>query len=53
MAKSKQSTKKTREVSVQKEVVEDRSAFNCPDCGGDGLDQNQKICLKCSGTGKI
>lgn len=35
---------------------DDRSAYNCPDCGGEGLkDGNNpyEICPRCKGTGKI
>lgn len=35
---------------------EDRSAFNCPDCGGEGLkDGNNQFanCPRCGGTGKV
>lgn len=57
--------KETKEVEsksvakrVKKEKVEDRSAFNCDKCNGDGLvgtDRvgNPTICDKCAGTGKI
>ncbi len=32
----------------------DRSAYNCPDCGGEGLvNNNTERCPKCGGTGKI
>lgn len=32
---------------------EDRSAFNCPDCKGEGLLNERTVCPKCSGTGKV
>jgi hypothetical protein len=34
---------------------EDRSAFNCPDCGGEGLKNGNdpyQLCPTCNGTGK-
>lgn len=34
-------------------VAEDRSAFNCPDCKGEGLKNDHELCPKCLGTGKI
>lgn len=37
-------------------VVADRSAFNCPDCGGLGLENGNvqdKLCNMCQGTGKV
>ena len=39
-------------------VEEDRSAFNCPDCAGEGLKVTPAwpqgtICDRCQGTGKI
>lgn len=46
--------KKVKE--VKKEVVEikeDRSAFNCPDCKGEGLLDSNHVCPKCLGKGKI
>lgn len=33
--------------------VADRSAYNCPDCKGEGLLENGTVCPKCKGTGKI
>lgn len=33
--------------------VEDRSAYNCPTCLGEGLDVHEKLCPQCLGTGKI
>lgn len=44
------------EVPFVEEVVadkEDRSAFNCDGCKGEGIDESEKVCAKCSGTGKI
>lgn len=41
---------------IKKEVkilVEDRSAYNCPDCNGEGLKDQYHVCEKCQGTGKI
>lgn len=38
------------------EVKEDRSDYNCTECGGDGLVKKglrDIICPVCSGTGKI
>lgn len=35
------------------EEVEDRSAFNCPTCKGDGLVNDFTKCPQCFGTGKI
>lgn len=32
---------------------EDRSAFNCPSCGGEGLKDQFTLCPQCNGTGKI
>lgn len=32
---------------------EDRSAYNCPACGGEGLKDERTICPTCSGTGKV
>lgn len=32
---------------------EDRAEFNCPDCKGEGLLTQTKICDRCHGTGKI
>lgn len=36
-----------------KESVEDRSAYNCPTCKGDGLVDDNTRCSQCLGTGKI
>lgn len=36
-----------------REEVEDRSAFNCPTCKGDGLVDDFTKCPQCFGTGKI
>lgn len=37
-----------------KVAVEDRSAFNCPDCKGLGLAEDSNyLCRKCAGTGKV
>lgn len=47
MAKKRKSKK---EVKV---LVEDRSAFNCPDCKGEGLKDQFHVCDKCGGTGKL
>lgn len=39
------------------EKTEDRSAYNCPDCGGEGLrklaDGNLVDCRNCNNTGKV
>lgn len=32
---------------------EDRSAYNCPDCNGDGLLATGLVCGKCAGSGKV
>lgn len=37
---------------VKSEPVEDRSAYNCPACKGEGLD-GDKVCASCLGTGKV
>lgn len=37
---------------VKEEVEDDRSAFNCDSCAGEGL-VDGKVCTKCAGTGKI
>jgi DnaJ-class molecular chaperone len=44
-----------KEKTVKKKVVkEDRSAFNCPDCKGEGLNvAHTQRCVKCGGTGKV
>ena len=44
-----------KEKTVEKKVVkEDRSAFNCPDCKGEGLNvAHTQRCVKCGGTGKV
>lgn len=40
--------------SIAKEVKPvDRSAYNCPNCGGTGLQDQDTICPKCAGTGKV
>lgn len=49
---------KTKKESVVEEVkpesiIEDRSAFNCPDCRGEGLLNPRTICPRCLGTGKV
>lgn len=56
MAKTKKETKpkapKALKVAKFVEEVEDRSAFNCPACNGDGLISPTKVCENCLGTGK-
>lgn len=32
---------------------EDRSAFNCTECGGEGLKDQYTLCPNCKGTGKV
>lgn len=47
---------KPKVAKVKVEEIEDRSAYNCVDCGGDGLvnDGNGDTrCSKCGGTGKV
>ena len=51
------SNSQVKREKVQEEV-EDRSAFNCPDCKGEGLcgtDRvgNETVCTTCAGTGKV
>jgi len=41
------------EVQAQPAVVEDRSAYNCPQCKGEGLLDQHTICPMCQGTGKV
>lgn len=36
-----------------KEVKEDRSAYNCPTCKGEGLQDQYNVCPECHGTGKV
>ena len=31
----------------------DRSAYNCPDCAGEGLKDEHTLCPTCKGTGKV
>lgn len=38
--------------TTQEQLTVDRSAYNCPLCGGEGLD-GAVICSRCAGTGKI
>lgn len=42
---------------VKEENTEDRSAYNCSSCGGEGLVKDERgtdtRCLQCSGTGKV
>jgi DnaJ-class molecular chaperone len=38
---------------VSKEVLEDRSAYNCPTCKGSGLQDEKTLCPACHGTGKV
>lgn len=33
--------------------VEDRSAFNCSNCQGEGLLSQTELCPVCNGTGKV
>ena len=35
------------------QVKNDRSAFNCKPCEGEGLLVNGNICSECRGTGKV
>lgn len=56
--KKKRRKKQEVEENEVKEVVEDRSAFNCPDCKGEGMIFNDifpegKSCTLCKATGKI
>jgi DnaJ-class molecular chaperone len=48
--------KKVKEIKkvkvIVKPIIEDRSAFNCPECKGLGL-LNGVLCPRCQGTGKI
>lgn len=47
---------KTEEIKKEVVVAEDRSAFNCPQCVGEGLvlvSSVHKICPTCIGTGKV
>jgi DnaJ-class molecular chaperone len=37
----------------QIEPVEDRSAFNCKPCAGEGLIDENTVCPNCQGTGKV
>lgn len=46
------------EVTPEVENESDRSAYNCPDCKGEGITFDHpfpegKICQTCSGTGKV
>lgn len=34
-------------------IEEDRSAFNCAACKGEGLQDGEHICPVCHGTGKV
>ena len=46
--------KQTSAEAAVKEVVEDRSAFNCPECKGEGIDVDKNlVCRNCNGTGKV
>lgn len=38
---------------VQAPAAEDRSAFNCPACAGEGLKDQYHLCEQCQGTGKV
>jgi len=42
---------------VEEEVVNDRSAYNCPTCKGEGLVKDSRnvdvLCGNCAGTGKV
>ncbi len=52
----KETKNRSREMKEVVEVKEDRSAFNCPKCKGEGLMLNgvvQSICDQCNGTGKV
>lgn len=44
---------KENKEEVQAKPAEDRSAFNCPDCGGEGLKDQYSVCPRCQGTGKV
>ena len=35
------------------EKTVDRSAFNCPACGGSGLQDQYTLCSNCNGGGKV
>lgn len=49
------STQPPTEESVvdNRQLKEDRSAFNCPICKGEGLVTQDKLCPECGGTGKV
>jgi DnaJ-class molecular chaperone len=56
--KDKEATQPLEEVTVSEVQVEepDRRHYNCDECKGDGLvEDNKKFvhCSKCSGTGKL
>lgn len=40
-------------VAPQETVTSDRSAYNCPDCKGEGLKDENTKCPRCGGTGKV
>lgn len=42
-----------QEVAEESAKKEDRSAFNCPDCAGEGLKNETTLCPTCGGTGKV
>lgn len=39
--------------TTQPKSAEDRSAYNCKPCGGEGLDAAGNTCQDCGGTGKF
>jgi DnaJ-class molecular chaperone len=54
MAKAKKEKESVRKEKVaQEEPVDDRSAYNCKACNGDGLENDYKKCGVCAGTGKV
>lgn len=40
------------EEAAPEKPQEDRSAYNCPDCAGEGLKDPYTLCPGCNGTGK-
>lgn len=50
--KSKQTEDSIETPEEVVEEAEDRSAYSCADCEGEGIAGNI-ICAKCGGTGKI
>lgn len=49
----KKAPKKASKKADVQEEKEDRSAFNCPDCKGLGLQDSFHVCSHCMGTGKV